>query len=242
MLAILWIFAAVAQDAAGQNTDSVQPRLVLFTDENPPISFFNPETALIEGTVVHVVREVLKSADVSYDMKILPWNRAFRQAQAEPNTCVFPVAHAEERARMFQWVSPIAVGGWAVFQRPDSDFKITKLEDLKPYTVAGLVGSVIVEEFERIVGNQAIHVIDDKTGAEILYRKRIDFWITGLQSGPVAAKYAGYPEPKLALNWKPSTVGIACSFGTDSTLIDKLNKANQERLMNESKGGGAQDQ
>lgn len=207
-----------------------EPELVLLTEHNPPASYLENHTDRISGVAVDVVEELLKVTKIRYRMALLPWNRAYRRATTEANVCVFPANVTPEREAVFEWVRPILTGGWAIFQTPDSELELRSLADLKRYSVIGKLDSTATEILEDELGEPIARAVDDVAAAKLLFGGRVDFWLTGRTSVIEAVRLAGVPMPKIAFDWKPAELGMACHPDTSPAILEALQKANIERL------------
>lgn len=201
-------------------------KLVLLTEENPPYNYTHPESGEAVGSAVTIVKELMKRAGTDYSLKVLPWRRAFRQARQQPNTCIFVTNRIPERETQFQWVGPLIEGGWAVFRRPGSTLEIVTLKDLRSYVVTGVGGSAPVASLEKTVGINVLAAGSDELAAQMLYRGRADFWMSGFIDAPLAAKASGLPAPELVFLWRKADLSLACSKRTPSELVARLNAIN----------------
>lgn len=201
--------------------------LIILTEDNPPYSFVHRETGHISGTGTELVRELMRRAELQFSLTLLPWNRAFRAAQNNRNTCVFLANRTPDREQLFNWVGPLIEGGWAVYKRPDSEIVIQSPKDMKRYNVVGKSGSASVDDIEKAAGIKIMRTGQDETAARMLYYGRADLWVSGVIDGPLAAKSVDLPVPSLALLWKKADLSMACSKKTDINLIIKLNDINR---------------
>lgn len=206
------------------------PELVLLTEHNPPAAYLDEGTGRISGLAVEVVEELLGKTGVRYSMSLLPWNRAYRRAVTEPNVCVFPANVTPEREEIFKWVRPILTGGWAIFQTPESELVLNDLVDLKKHSVIGKLDSTATEILEKELGEPIARAVDDVAAAKLLFGGRVDFWLSGRTSVLDAVRAAGVPMPKIALDWKPAELGVACHPDTAPELLEALQAANTQRL------------
>lgn len=204
--------------------------LTLLVEENYPHASINAQTGKIEGEEVDIVLALLKESGISFSMSIQPWNRAFRRARMEANTCVFPINHTPERDALFQWVRPTQRGGWAIYKRPDSTIVIDKIEDVAGYTIVGKMGIQAIEQIEEITSRRVAEAATDVAAVQLLYRGRADLLISGVRDSAEAVEKAGLPKLKMAFYWKPAMFGLACSGQTDTRIIEQLRAANQRRL------------
>ncbi|NVJ96580.1 MAG: ABC transporter substrate-binding protein [Alphaproteobacteria bacterium] len=208
-------------------TSAEETSLTLLTEENPPYSYQDIESGDLKGTGVSLVKELMRRSNTKFTLTLLPWKRAFREAQENENTCVFVVNRTPAREPLFSWVGPLFEGGWAVYKRPDSEITIQTPADMKPYNVVGKSGSASVDEIEKAAGIKIIRTGKDELAAKMLYYGRADLWVSGVVDGPLGAKAAGLPAPALALLWKKANLSLACSRQTNTALIEQLNKINQ---------------
>ncbi|MCJ9429577.1 substrate-binding periplasmic protein [Kordiimonas marina] len=203
------------------------PHLSLLTEQNPPYNFRDPKSDQIEGSAVEIVKELMRRANVDYSLTLMPTARAYRAAKETPNTCAFVINRTKTREATFKWVGPLIEGGWALYRRPGSSIVIHDLDDLKPYVVAGKLGSASVKSLERSAHIKVLATINDDLAAKMLYHGRADLWISGVSNAPAAARDIGVPPPELALLWKKADLSLACSRKTDPALIADLNRINQ---------------
>ncbi|WP_262690886.1 substrate-binding periplasmic protein [Kordiimonas aestuarii] len=227
MKACRWLYSLVALVATGAAAADEGTSLTLLTEENPPYNFVGAKTGEIEGSAVEIVAALMAGADISYSLKLLPWNRAFRETVASTDTCLFVVNRTPEREDLFQWVGPLIGGGWAIYRRPGSTIRIESLADLKGHTIAGKMGSASVDTLEREAGVEVVRTGKDERAARMLYHGRADLWVSGVIDAPAATRAIGLPPPELALLWKPADLSLACNISTSPALIAKLNAVNR---------------
>lgn len=210
---------------------SYQGQLTLLVEENYPHATANKETGKPEGVEVSIISELMTMAGIQYDMMMTPWNRAFRRAQFEENTCIFPINYSPERSTLFQWIKPTQTGGWAIFARPDSDIDIMHIEDISGYTIVAKAGVQAITQIEAITGQPVLAAGTDIAAAQLLHRGRADLLVSGIRDSQIAAENANLPVPKMIFNWKAAQFGLACSHNTDIAIIEALREANETRLM-----------
>lgn len=200
--------------------------LILLTEENPPYNYTDPVSGEAVGSAVTIVKELMKRSGTNYSLKVLPWRRAFRQARQRPNTCIFVINRIPERETQFQWVGPLIEGGWALFRRPGSSLEIASLSDLRSYVVTGVGGSAPVTSLEKAAGIEVLAAGSDELAAQMLYRGRADFWMSGFIDAPLAAKASGLPAPELVFLWRKADLSLACSKTTSPELVARLDAIN----------------
>lgn len=226
----LIIFAAAVCLYGSASAQQVSPKLTLLVEENYPHASRDEVSGQIVGEEVDLVVSLTNAAGIDYSMAILPWNRAFRRARTEPNTCLLPINHTPERDHMFQWVSPTQVGGWAIYQRADDNITLNTIKDMAQYKVVGKMSSQATADIEMMINKPILRAAGDVEAAQMLYRKRADLLISGVRDNLSSTQNAGLPRLKKVLDWKPAKFGLACSHKTDKSIIEKLRAANRQRL------------
>ncbi|WP_434626763.1 substrate-binding periplasmic protein [Chromobacterium sp. CV08] len=119
----LWLAAASAAACAAA------PPLNILTEDDPPLSFVRDGRPA--GLVVEVVREIQRRVGNHDPILVVPWARAYRQAQQEPNTALFNTNRIAERERLFKWVGPVTVTQGSFFVRRDSKLTLDSLDGAK---------------------------------------------------------------------------------------------------------------
>ena len=119
LVAAAAILAAVAQNALA---------LTFLTEENPPLNF--TKNGQVSGTATATVHDMLKRSGLIAEIRVLPWDEAYAQAQSDPATCVYATARLPERYNLFQWVGPIARGVYSAFALEGFKDKVASTGDL----------------------------------------------------------------------------------------------------------------
>lgn len=197
-------------------------QLTLLTEENLPWSYSHPETGELVGSFVEIAQELMKRTDISYTLTKLPWNRSYQRALNDTNTCTFAMNKTPEREKLFQFVSPFMVGGWSIFKKPGSTIEISKIEDVRPYSIVGKRDSSAVKALEELLGIEVVTTTGDERAAKMLFNGRSHLWLSGVVDGPKASLAAGLPKPETALAWKSTELGMGCSLKTDPKLMQAM--------------------
>lgn len=203
-------------------TKETYPALELLTEDNPPLSSYDPKTGEFSGMNVKITRELMKRAKVDYQLKLLPIARAYREAVEQPNSCVIGLIFTEERKDTFAWVKPTATGGWGLFKKPGSPIKLTSLKDARDYTVAAAPGYASTESLENFGGIELVKVSFAQT-LKLLHIGRVDLALGGLRAAKPTAIVSGVPVPEIALILQRVEAGLACNPNVDANLIRHLN-------------------
>lgn len=126
----LCCFIGLAQSPA---TASEKPILTLFSDIWPPFQQLNLQGRL-EGVAATKVKQTLTQANWPYELHVVPWARALKKVEEEPNRLIFSISRTLEREKQFQWIAPLAriqTGLVALSDR--KDIRIEHPSDIKQF-------------------------------------------------------------------------------------------------------------
>ena len=69
--------------------------VTFLTEDNPPFNY--AATGKAVGFATEMVTEMAKRAGLPAEIRVLKWEDAYRQAQADEDTCVYSIARLETR-------------------------------------------------------------------------------------------------------------------------------------------------
>ncbi len=116
------------------------------TEENPNLHTAGPGGTVI-GPGADLVREVLRRAGLSFEIKLFPWPRAYTLAEREPNVLIFSIGRTPEREDKFKWVGEIIATEYRFIKlKTRSDISIQTLDDARRYSI-GVVKQDLTEQF-----------------------------------------------------------------------------------------------
>ncbi|WP_018873021.1 ABC transporter substrate-binding protein [Thioalkalivibrio sp. ALJ16] len=194
--------------------------LVLTTESYPPFNF-ETDSGELDGISVRVMDVLLEAAGVEADIRLLPWSRAYAEAQAEPGTCVFSTTRTEEREDLFTWVGPLVDNEWHAFVLEDSDVDAESLEDLQRYRVGGYRDDAVAL-FVEAQGIAVDTAPNDRLNARKLAADRIDVWVSGEYLAPWYAQLEGIGELRSLFAFNDTVMSLACHPDTDRAPLDRM--------------------
>lgn len=101
-----------------QNTAAAPVQLV--TEVFPPYQQMQEST--VAGWSVDIVRQIMTTAQLPYQIEVMPWARAFKTAHTTPDTLIFSLLRTEEREGQFAWIAPLCpmrISFYTSSQRPE---------------------------------------------------------------------------------------------------------------------------
>jgi polar amino acid transport system substrate-binding protein len=104
-------------------------RLVGITENLPPLNYLGDDGP--QGFSVELLRLMTAQAGLALELRVLPWQRAVQEAQAQPLSVLFSLTRTPEREAQFQWVGPIAQRRILIYKLASrSDLAMTQLGEL----------------------------------------------------------------------------------------------------------------
>ena len=201
--------------------------ITIYTEINHPYLFIDEKSGEHIGLGLELLNELMKRAELTPNIVVLPWMRAMKQHKEDSNSCLYIMNRTPERESKFEWVGPMITSGLALYVRPDSNLEIFSLRELKDYTVIGKVDSVSIEGLEEIYKAKVVVANSDEQAIKMFYKGRGDFWAAGRIDGPLAARYLGLPPPKLAMTRSTVDLSMGCSLELSVEKLSKLRKAHE---------------
>lgn len=204
----------------GHGTD----KLILTTEELGPFNYTDPQTKKVIGIAIEIVEELMKKAQVNYQVQMMPWARAYKQALEDPNVCAFATYKTPERTPLFKWVGPLLVAKWSFYALSDSNIVIHSIDDARKYTIGGYLADAPTGYLEG-QGLVLDKVADNNLNPKKLQSGRIQLWATGDPAGPFMANLLGVKNIKSVYTFYKVEMGISCNQGVSDELIAKLQAA-----------------
>jgi polar amino acid transport system substrate-binding protein len=196
--------------------------ILLTSEENPPYNFTESGSGRFRGIVGDLIPILMERAGLPYRIEILPWSRAFRTAQVKKDVCVFSTTVTSDRIKHFEWVKPVAEGGYALFAWSDWPGQVQTQEDLRGLRVvvqAGGPEKPILKSLDmQIVETQLTNL------HRMLQAGRADLIATGIVSGRWLMKYTGL-NMKMVIQLSTTELGLACNPGTDPAKLAAMRSA-----------------
>lgn len=207
-------------------TPDLEPALTLYTEHNPPFTYYVDEKNTVGGATMTVVQELMQRAEISYSVELVPWKRAYAQTLREKNACVFGMNRTPEREGKFLWVSPLFEGPWSFFKRPGKEMDLTSIDDLTPYRVVATNGYASANALKQTGHRNVLLAPNNERAMQLLYHGRVDLMLMGDFEVPYVAREVSLPVPEKVLHFREAYTALGCNLKSDPTLISKLQAVN----------------
>lgn len=109
----------------------------IVTEELPPYNF--TDFGKVTGLSTQVVQAVLDRLGIVGHFRMLPWPRAMRRAESEPNVLIYSIVRNAERESRFKWAGEVAHGRNYLYCLADRDIELGSLEDAKLFVVGAVI-------------------------------------------------------------------------------------------------------
>lgn len=207
-------------------------KISFFTEEYAPVSFTNIESGETEGMAVDIVKMIAKDVGDEAEIKIMPWARAYRQAQDKKNAAVFTTVRTEDREDLFKWVGPLLLSSDNFYALKDSSISIKYSEELFGVRkIAVPRGWYTHEELMDIGFPNVIPVREPVMMFRLLSRKRVDLIVTDNISFYTKKHMVGsqdmldYKDVKIVFPYKDSYGYIAFNKDTSDDIIKRWQRS-----------------
>ncbi|SEG41389.1 substrate-binding periplasmic protein [Billgrantia desiderata] len=192
------------------------------TEEYPPYNYRGAD-GTITGSSTELLRAALSAAELDAEFRLLPWARAYTEAQLRERHCVYSTTRTPEREALFTWVGPLTSSTWAAFTLEDAEIEASSLEELAELRV----GSFREDAVGQYAASQGVPIVVASAERENIARLRagvIDAWVTGEQAARYLAEEANLPLRRLFV-FNEVELYLACHPSVPDYFIARLQAA-----------------
>lgn len=179
-LSITWAFCAMSLSSytLAMSLEEVS----VLTEEYPPYNYLDDQGRL-KGIAVELLARAYKEAGISLDIEnitVQPWPRSYRQLQRNTSTMLFSMTRNAQREKLFKWAGPISDTKVVLIAKKSNQIKIDSLEDLKKYTIGGILDDIGLQLVKELLKNpdkkQVVSVPTTASLTGMLAIDRINLW------------------------------------------------------------------
>ena len=194
--------------------------ITLFTEDLPPYSM--EVDGRITGVTVDIVAELFRRSGYAFEVRMVPWQRAYLMARTEPASCAFPVQRSQENEALFHWVSPIVISRSAFYTLKDSPLRIRVLDDVRSVRIGTYRGSGVAD----YLVNQGFTLdltTHDSQNLKKLALGRLDVWAADTLTANYLTRQLDLGPLQEQLVYFTVLRALACNLDTRAATIDSLN-------------------
>jgi len=90
-----------------QTIHASEPVLRIVTEDTIPINYLEKGDPEVKGYATDLVKAIMKEAGLDYKIHVLPWARAYKEAQNNKNTLIYSIGRIPKREDQFIWMTEI---------------------------------------------------------------------------------------------------------------------------------------
>lgn len=139
------------------------------------------ENGQAKGIVVDISKRCLNEMQVPYQIKLMPWARAYTLAERGGGG-VIGLSISDERLQLFDFSEPIFTEHIVLIVKKGREFAYEKLADLQGKLIGASIGTSYGTAFDEAVANGTLTIVgfnDSRSGLAMLQRERIDAILMG---------------------------------------------------------------
>jgi polar amino acid transport system substrate-binding protein len=155
--------------------------ILIFGNEYKPPKIFS-DNEKPKGILVDILKAISLESALTLELKLLPWNRAYREAKAGRGA-IIGLSKTKQRLNIFDYSDVVYYDELFLLGTKNNKFTFNKISDLTGKTIGIQRGSKYGDEFEKAV-NRNFTIEEDSNAVhrlKKLLRNRIDVAIV---SGP----------------------------------------------------------
>lgn len=192
-----------------------------------------PNQVLIDGEVqgkgTQYIRDIFKQADLTPNIQMYPWARAYKVANELKNTFIYSLARTVEREDKFYWIGPVGrfeLGFISLSVR--NDIAINSIEQAKNYKIAMQRNDFSTQTLTKL-GFEVVLTSDIQKSYSLLLTKKVDLVVDDPLYMQQISDYLKLEPTHLKFVYKIDELAIdaylAANKKTDIHLIEALQTA-----------------
>ncbi len=211
--------------------EQVDIHIKVVTEDTFPVQYI--ENGVITGPATKLVEQVLITANLKYDIEVLPWARAYYLARTEPNVLIYSLARTPAREKHFKWIGRIMALDYYLYGAVDANIGFsTPIAALKNYRI-GTVRDSAVDQHLRANGFKNLTtVVQGTQNFHLFAQKRIDLLPANQSSfQAICLQYAFNCEalkPLYKLDISSIDLFMAFSRLSSDHIVEKVHSAYQQ--------------
>lgn len=188
----------------------------VITEHSPPGEYID-ETGRVTGPTAEMVRELMRRLNLSGDIKIYPWERAYSMALTKRRVALFETTRTEERENLFKWVGPIKRIRWGLYAKKDLKIRLKILEEAKKVeTICAYLGDSKGDYLKKQGFTNLYQPVKQIQCLRMLMRGRVTLWISSDIGHRPLLKEAGVDPSELELIYVMGTKYLYIAFSKDT--------------------------
>jgi len=200
--------------------------LRLYTEDYHPLSYL--DNGVLSGMAVEVVEALLRESGQAVEIELVPWTRAYQQAQREANVGIFPTVRTPQREVKFHWVGPIAAGHTSFYSRKEDGLQVHNLEDVERLGTLAVPKQWYSHEMLSEMGLKTLYAVPTPEHMMRMFKhRRVALLLANSLTLDALLATQGMRREELQLHYSlmDHKTYIAFSLGTDPALVQRWQQA-----------------
>lgn len=181
-------------------------KILIVTEELPPFNY--TVDGRPTGVATELMKEILAQTGLDYEIRFMPWARAYATARSRKNTIIYSIKRTPSREEEFIWLGALLTDQCGVFALKTQDLQPQNLEELKEYTLGTyrddstelfLLKQGFTRSHPGTTKAPLISYVGQNPHQEIfqdLLQGKIDFWPNSISYIYYTVRQAGIADPQ----------------------------------------------
>lgn len=203
-------------------------KLSVITENAHSLQYQSKITGKMQGPAATLVEKVITTAGVDFNTKVLPWARAYKEAEKTANTLIYSMVRTPEREDKFHWLGIISKPQYFLYAFKQSEFTANKdATSFKKYRIGTLLNSASYLTLKAEGFTNLVALNNAKQVFGMLRKNRVDFITANKQTfKKICQSYSSECDQMVAVAPidmpKNSALYFAMSKDSDPTLVNRL--------------------
>ena len=220
MYKLICLFLALLLSPTALHAEKIQ----IVTEEAYPMNY--TANGEIVGYATDYLQTVLADSGFQYDIKLVPWNRAYKMALEDKNTLIYSIARTPDREDKFHWLLRIKTVQYYLYGLTTKAQEFKSLDACTESKIAIVSGDVTHDYLSSLGCGELVLAQDYQQLNSLLTRGRVDF----IASSALGIKYFTERYDHNAdsfyqfktLKGLATALYYAINIDTDSKVVDNL--------------------
>lgn len=169
--------------------------VIVYTEHYPPYNH-EDDTGEVVGLATERVRQILDTAGVSYEIRLVPWSRAVLYAATRDDALIYSITRTPGREAGYDWLAPLADSNFFLYARADDNRRYTS-EALRAgeYSAACVSGDLSCDVLRGLgIPSEKITTISDSGTGDfrLVVAGRADVYVSNRTVNPQLRQSEGF--------------------------------------------------
>ncbi|RHW77463.1 hypothetical protein D1094_00445 [Colwellia sp. RSH04] len=143
--------------------------------EDAPSLQYQKTSGEMAGPAAKLIEKVFNESGLSFETRVLPWARAYKEANLVPNTLIYSMVRTIEREDKFHWIGIISKPKYYFFALKNTEIPSSNnIKDFSKYRVGSLLSSASYSTLKAQGFEYLVPVTTAKQVFQLLTKNRVD--------------------------------------------------------------------